>query len=84
MTEILPCQNSYRKKDVENIVQMIADDIKDDIQSSDKAIPCNVISARDLSQNSSTNSLLSLVQLFDKADNTKYDAICANQEEILH
>ena len=29
------------------------------------------------------NSLLSLAQLFDKADDAKYGAIRANQEEIL-
>ncbi|CAG8698686.1 29977_t:CDS:2, partial [Racocetra persica] len=38
------CQNTHRKKDAENIVQMIADGIKDDAQSSDKATPCDVIS----------------------------------------
>ena len=62
---------------------MIADGIKDDAQSSDKAIPCDVISIESLNQNSSTDSLLSLAQLFDKADDAEYGAIHANQEEIL-
>src|SRR3989440_12026941 len=55
-----PGQNSHRKKGVENIVQMIADGIKEDTQSSDKATPCDVISIESLNQNSSTDSLLSL------------------------
>ncbi|CAG8779697.1 22057_t:CDS:2, partial [Rhizophagus irregularis] len=60
-----------------------ADGIKDDAQSSDKAIPCDVISIENLNQNSSTDSLLSLAQLFNKADDAEYGAIRANQEEIL-
>src|ERR1044071_3332814 len=55
-----PCQNNHRKKGAENIVQMIADGIKDDAQTSDKTISCDVISARDSCQNSSTVPLLSL------------------------
>jgi hypothetical protein len=78
-----PSQNSHRKKGAENIVQMITDGIKDDTQSSDKATPCDVISIESLNQNSSTDSLLSLAQLFDKADDAEYGAIRANQEEIL-
>ncbi|RGB22120.1 hypothetical protein C1646_76756 [Rhizophagus diaphanus] len=78
-----PGQNSHRKKGAENIIQLIADGIKDDAQSSDKAIPCGVISIESLNQNSSSDSLLSLAQLFDKADDAEYGAICANQEEIL-
>ncbi|CAB4413399.1 unnamed protein product [Rhizophagus irregularis] len=78
-----PGQNSHRKKGAENIVQLIADGIKDDAQSSDKTIPCDVISIESLNQNSSTDSLLSLAQLFDKADDAEYGAIRANQEEIL-
>ncbi len=74
-----PGQNSHRKKGAENIVQLIADGIKDDAQSSDKTIPCDVISIESLNQ----NSLLSLAQLFDKADDAEYGAIRANQEEIL-
>jgi len=62
---------------------MIADGIKEDTQSSDKATPCDVISIESLNQNSSTDSLLSLAQLFDKADDAEYGAIRANQEEIL-
>ena len=76
-------QNSHRKKGAENIVQLIADGIKDDARSSDKTIPCDVISIESLNQNSSTDSLLSLAQLFDKADDAEYGAIRANQEEIL-
>ena len=53
----------------------------DDAQSSDKAISCDVISIENL--NPSTDSLLSLAQLFDKADDAEYGAIRANQEEIL-
>ncbi|RGB21364.1 hypothetical protein C1646_778238 [Rhizophagus diaphanus] len=78
-----PGQNSHRKKGAENIVQLIVDGIKDDARSSDKPIPYNVISIESLNQNSSTDSLLSLAQLFDKADDAEYGAICANQEEIL-
>jgi hypothetical protein len=40
-----PCQNSHRKKGAESIVQMIADGIKNNAQSSDKTIPCDEISA---------------------------------------
>jgi hypothetical protein len=50
---------------------------------SDKAIPCDVISIESLNQNSFTNPLLSLAQLFDKADDAEYGAIRVNQEEIL-
>ena len=39
--------------------------------------------SRNSSQNSSTDPLLSLAQLFDKADDAEYGAIRANQEEIL-
>ncbi|RGB32657.1 hypothetical protein C1646_789953 [Rhizophagus diaphanus] len=78
-----PGQNSHRKKSAENIVQLIADHIKDDAQSSDKAISCAVISIESLNQNSSSDLLLSLAQLFDKADDAEYGAIYANQEEIL-
>ncbi|CAG8626928.1 14834_t:CDS:2 [Cetraspora pellucida] len=75
------CQNTHRKKGAENIVQMIADGIKNDAQSSDKATPCDVISIESLNQNLSTDSLISLAQLFDKADDAEYNAIHANQEE---
>src|SRR3989337_2296630 len=78
-----PGQNSHRKKGAENIVQLIVNGIKDDAQSSDKTIPRDVISIESLNQNSSTDSLLSLAQLFDKADDAEYGAIRANQEEIL-
>ncbi|CAB4428520.1 unnamed protein product [Rhizophagus irregularis] len=84
-----PGQNSHRKKGAENIVQLIADGIMEDAvplrpaQSSDKAIPCDMISIESLNQNSSTDPLLSLAQLFDKADDAEYGAIRANQEEIL-
>ncbi|RIA90410.1 hypothetical protein C1645_737877 [Glomus cerebriforme] len=83
MTKISAGQNSHRKKGIENIVQLIADGIKDDAQSSDKANPYDVISIENLNQNSSTDSLLSLAQLFDKADDAEYGAIRANQKEIL-
>ena len=62
---------------------MIVDGIKDDVQSSNKTIPCDVISIESLNQESSTDPLLSLAQLFDKADDAEYGAIRANQEEIL-
>ncbi|GES87680.1 hypothetical protein GLOIN_2v1735823 [Rhizophagus clarus] len=78
-----PGQNSHRKKGAENIVQLIVDGITEDAQSSDKAIPCDMISIESLNQNSSTDPLLSLAQLFDKADDAEYGAIRANQEEIL-
>src|SRR6266542_1027100 len=59
-----PGQNSHRKKGAENIIQIIADGIKDDArvslrpsaQSSNKAIPCDMISIESLNQNSSTDS----------------------------
>ncbi|CAG8479991.1 11098_t:CDS:2 [Dentiscutata erythropus] len=73
----------HRKKGAENIVQLIAGGNKDDAQSSDKTIPCDVISIESLNQNLSTDSLLSLAQLFNKADDAEYGAIRANQEEIL-
>ncbi|GBC10468.1 hypothetical protein RclHR1_09650010 [Rhizophagus clarus] len=60
----------------------LADSIMEDAQLSDKAIPCNMISIESL--NPSTDPLLSLAQLFNKADNAEYGAIKANQEEILH
>ncbi|CAG8501489.1 4703_t:CDS:2 [Cetraspora pellucida] len=66
-------QNSHRKKDAENIIQLIADGIKDDVQSNDKTTPCDVISIESFCQNSSIDSLLSLAQLFNKADDVKYD-----------
>src|SRR5581483_8790541 len=78
-----PGQNSHRKKGAENIVQLIADGIMEDAQSSDKAVPCDMISIESLNQNLSTDPLLSLAQLFDKADDAEYGAIRANQEEIL-
>ncbi|GBB90487.1 hypothetical protein RclHR1_17470005 [Rhizophagus clarus] len=84
-----PSQNSYRKKGAENIIQLIADGIIEDAislrptQLSDKAIICDIILIESLNQNSSTDPLLSLAQLFDKADDTEYGAIQANQEEIL-
>ncbi|CAG8824259.1 10258_t:CDS:2, partial [Dentiscutata erythropus] len=37
-----------------------------------------------LNQNSSTDSLISLAQLFDKVDDAEYGAIRANQEEVLY
>ncbi|GES94916.1 hypothetical protein GLOIN_2v1791032 [Rhizophagus clarus] len=80
----MPRQNSHMKKGAENIIQLIADGIKNDAQSSDKAIPYDVILIESLNQNSSTDLLLSLVQLFNKMDDTEYDTIYANQEEILH
>ena len=43
--------------------------------------PCDF--SRGPGQNSSTDPLLSLAQLFDKADDAEYGAIRANQEEIL-
>ncbi|CAG8749520.1 13791_t:CDS:2, partial [Dentiscutata erythropus] len=73
-----PRQNSHRKKGAKNIVQLIADGIKDDAQSNDKATPCDVISIESLCQNSSIDSLLSLVQLFDKADDAEYGAILSS------
>ena len=63
---------------------MIADGIKEDTQSSNKATPYDIISIESLNQNSSTNSLLFLVQLFNKADDAEYDTIHTNQKEILH
>ncbi|CAG8751462.1 26076_t:CDS:2, partial [Dentiscutata erythropus] len=52
-------------------------------RKSDKATSCDVISIESLNQNSSTDSLISLAQLFDKADDAEYGAIRANQEEVL-
>ena len=42
-----------------------------------------MISSGSPGQNSFTDPLLSLAQLFDKADDAEYGAIRANQEEIL-
>jgi len=63
---------------------LIIDDIKEDVQSSDKTIPCDMFSAKGSSQNLFTDLLLSLAQLFDKADDAEYCVIHANQREILH
>ncbi|CAB4381389.1 unnamed protein product [Rhizophagus irregularis] len=62
---------------------MIADGIKDDAQSSDKTMPCNVISAGSSAKILPQFHLLSLAQLFDKATDAEGGAIRANQEEIL-
>ncbi|CAB5388158.1 unnamed protein product [Rhizophagus irregularis] len=62
---------------------MIADGIKDDAQSSDITMPCNVISAGSPAKILPQFHLLSLAQLFDKATDAEGGAIHANQEEIL-
>ena len=76
-------KNSHRKKGAENISQMISDGIQNDSQSQ----RCILDSSNDIllqqSQISSTIPLLTLAQLFDKATDAEYDAIHANQEEIL-
>ncbi|RIB30539.1 hypothetical protein C2G38_2026786 [Gigaspora rosea] len=61
-------QNTHRKKGAEKIVQLIADGIQDDAQSGDKITPCDEIPAGPSCQDSSTVPLLSLAQLFDKAN----------------
>jgi hypothetical protein len=77
-------QNSHRKKGAENFVQSITDQLKKDkIQSSNKTISCDEISAKAPCQNSFTVPLLSLAQLFDKATDAECGAIDVNQEEIL-
>ncbi len=43
-----------------------------------------MFSAKGSSQNLFTDLLLSLAQLFDKADDAEYSVIHANQKEILH
>jgi hypothetical protein len=48
-----------------------------------KAILCDVISIESLNQNSTTDSLLSPVQLFNKVDDAKYSTIRTNQKEIV-
>ncbi|PKC10579.1 hypothetical protein RhiirA5_414150 [Rhizophagus irregularis] len=75
-------KNNHRKKGAENIVQLIADGIRDDSHSVNKTNPCDGISAGGPSQNSSTVSH-SLAQLFYRATDAKCGAIRANQKEIL-
>ncbi|POG62486.1 hypothetical protein GLOIN_2v1785207 [Rhizophagus irregularis DAOM 181602=DAOM 197198] len=75
-------KNNHRKKGAENIVQLIADGIRDDSHSVNKTNPCDGISAGGPSQNSSTVPH-SLAQLFYRATDAKCGAIRANQKEIL-
>ncbi|CAG8822378.1 16674_t:CDS:2, partial [Gigaspora margarita] len=79
------------KKGTENITQMIADGIQDNIisdeseaQSFASSNHVTEISVTARRQNSGTISLLDLVQLFDKATDAEYYAIKANQEESLY
>ncbi|CAG8479965.1 12018_t:CDS:2 [Acaulospora colombiana] len=81
---------SHKKKGTENIAQVIADGIQDDIISDESEARSFVssnhvteISATARRQNSDTISLLDLAQLFDKATNAEYYAAKANQEETL-
>ncbi|CAG8569672.1 6042_t:CDS:10 [Ambispora gerdemannii] len=81
---------SHKKKGTENITQVIADGIQDNILSGETKIQSfaslnhvTEVSATDCHQNSSTISLLYLTQLFDKATNAEYYAKKANQKEIL-
>ncbi|RHZ81995.1 hypothetical protein Glove_115g91 [Diversispora epigaea] len=70
---------SHKKNGTENIAQVIADGIQNNIISDS----VTEISATAHRQNSDTISLLDLAQLFDKATNAKYYAIKANQDETL-
>ncbi|CAG8682541.1 3980_t:CDS:2, partial [Acaulospora morrowiae] len=79
---------SHKKKGTENIVQVIADGIQDNIISDESrsfasSNHVTEISATVLNQNSDTISLLDLAQLFDKATNAEYYAAKTNQVEIL-
>jgi len=81
---------SHKKKGTENIVQVIADGIQDNIISDESGTRSfassdhvTEISATARHQNSDTISLLDLAQLFDKATNAEYYATKANQEETL-
>ncbi|RHZ44306.1 hypothetical protein Glove_743g9 [Diversispora epigaea] len=65
----------------ENIAQVIADGIQDNILSDLNHVI--EISATARRQNSDTISLLDLAQLFDKATDAEHYAMKANQEEIL-
>ncbi|RHZ57349.1 hypothetical protein Glove_390g39 [Diversispora epigaea] len=72
---------SHKKKGTENIAQVIADGIQDNVISISNHV--TEISATARRQNSDTISLLDLAQLFDKATNAEYYAKKANQEETL-
>ncbi|RIB29888.1 hypothetical protein C2G38_2291397 [Gigaspora rosea] len=81
---------SHKKKGTENIAQVIADGIQDNVISDESETRSFVssnhmteISATARRQNSDTISLLDLAQLFDKATNAEYYATKANQEETL-
>ncbi|GES93165.1 hypothetical protein GLOIN_2v1030212 [Rhizophagus clarus] len=76
-------KNSHRKKGAENISQMISDGIRNDSQSQKCILGFSNDILLQQSQISSTVSLLTLAQLFDKATDAEYGAIHANQEEIL-
>ncbi|CAG8531721.1 14132_t:CDS:10, partial [Dentiscutata erythropus] len=70
---------SHKKNGTENIAQVIADGIQNNIISDS----VTEISATAHRQNSDTISLLDLAQLFDKATNAEYYAMKANQDETL-
>ncbi|RHZ81997.1 hypothetical protein Glove_115g13 [Diversispora epigaea] len=72
---------SHKKKGTENIVQVIADGIQDNILSDPNHVIEISVTARH--QNSDTISLLDLTQLFDKATNAEHYVMKANQEETL-
>ncbi|CAJ0768644.1 15075_t:CDS:2, partial [Entrophospora sp. SA101] len=80
---------SHKKKGTENIAQVIADGIQDELaHSSTDNIHSDLNHVTEISvmghrQNSDTISLLDLAQLFDKATNAEYYAMKANQEETL-
>ncbi|RHZ76130.1 hypothetical protein Glove_203g39 [Diversispora epigaea] len=67
---------SYKEKGTENIAQVIANGIYSNHVTE--------ISATARCQNSSTISLLDLVQLFDKATDAEHYAMKTNQEETLY
>ncbi|RHZ89710.1 hypothetical protein Glove_12g21 [Diversispora epigaea] len=72
---------SHKKKEIENIVQVIADDIQDNIISDSNHVTKILATVR--CQNSDTIILLNLAQLFDKTTNAEYYITKTNQEETL-
>ncbi|CAG8440075.1 6941_t:CDS:2, partial [Scutellospora calospora] len=78
---------SHKKKGTEDIIQVIANGIQDNILSDESEIR-SLVSSNNMTKISyqicSTTPLLDLAQLFDKATDAEYYAMKANQEETLY
>ncbi|CAG8840646.1 32119_t:CDS:2 [Gigaspora margarita] len=78
-----PSQNSHRKKGAENIVQLIADGIRDDVQSGVKTTPCDEISTRAPCQNSSTVGVNNIKYITTYTANTISELTNDKIQEII-